>query len=532
MVEEEQKTTAVSGSSEEEIDLLHALKTAFSDKGNVELFLAEAATHIRRVEGTIIDTCAKNRTRIDDNLYSLLESRDAIAEHAAELAKAGDTASDVDARVDAARRDVVRRRVVRANLDAALSVAARTRRLTRMYARIDATMQSQRLHVALRMLRVLDDEIRDVRRDSVLLRLLPDTRRLRAQLVVRARRAARAWLRDVRAAELQVGWYALAHARMQAVSRQLLLDVPRGALGEPFALLPMLAAAPARRPPARPWTPLLADRAQRAHHACASCASQAGDSRPVFPEPASAATIAATTLTVDGGGAEGMAGVEAPKLVLQPLLQALHVSEGLHLLADLRSEYRKERLAHLQNVLHARDDVHPVCDTCSAQRTDVYGDVYGNVDVDLELDLDAQPEADEAEHGDHVDGDNVGDNDGDGDGNEWAAREDTDGDGGASEAVGGKTMDEGEWRADRIERIVFQVAGFFVVERTVEMHAMFNMVTRDVVDDEWWCLAYAKLLGMFKEHEENSWQASSEKTRVRRVEENLERFAELNGLIK
>lgn len=489
----------VTKKDEEEIDLLHALKTAFSNDGDVDNFLSRAAEEIRQIEATIIETCAKNRLRIDDNLYSLLESRDAISEQTNELDKSSQTASEITARVTSAQNDLAHKTTMRRNLDAALKVAACTRKLTRMYARIEDTIDARRIYTAFRMLKLLEEETRTIRPDTILRELLPDTRRLRVRLTMQTRRALQQWLVGIRPFETPAGAYALHHAAAQAVSHQTMLDSPRGALGEPFALLPLLPPAPPRaRGAARPWMPLL------------TTSQTPVRKRPAWrghPFPFAAGfprDVSANGPEIGGRERRASAmvlpedGVDVPTLYLRPLLQVLHVCEGLHLLAEMRTEYRKERLLHLQNVLHGVDD----------EVTEGEGErTVGNGQLEEER---------------------VGAVDHDG-----MVR------GGGREGDGEESGDQASnnrrrllSRAEQIETLVFKVVGFFVVERTVQLHASFSMVAREVVDGEWWSLAYAKLLAVFKEHEENGLESANDKAIVRDIEENLERFAEVNGLIK
>lgn len=573
---------------DDEIDLIHALQTAFSNSGDTELFLARASDQIRKVEATIIETCSKNRLRVDDNLYSLLESRDAIGEQTTDLSTATQTASEITTVVNSAVDALTAKITARRNLDAALSVAARTRRLTRMYARVEDTIDARRLHTALRMLRVLEEDSRSVEAHTVLTELVPDTRRLRTRVTNAAQQLLRTWLRTVRAFEDAVGSFALVHAQEQAVARQALVDSPRGALGEPFAVLPLLPPAPAksRGNPARPWSPLLTinsmpsstGRRRRGNRSSVASLGAVGgvtatagvgsSGGAVFGREAVAAAAAASNgpAAFVGGRErrarvvmdEGM-GEDVPELYLRPLLQALHVGEGLQLVAEMRAEYRKERLLHLQNVLNGlerrcggRREAGAGCREGrvdgggssgvlrdSDGRDSGIGATEKNIDVDP-LHEDRRPEKEGSERPNVGSSRNGGASAGvDGtkrDNNDVDEDEDEGGDG-EDESKAGDTEVSSERlknmsRAERIEALVFKVVGFFIVERAVELQASCTMVAREVVDGEWWSLAYAKLLAVFKEYEESGLESGEDKARVRDLEENLERFAEVNGLIK
>lgn len=458
---------------DDDIDLLHALKTAFSKDGDPEMFLARAADQIRQVESTIIETCAKNRIRIDDNLYALLESRDAISEQTQELDKSTQTASEITTTVNTAVSNLSDKLQIRKNLDAALAVAAQTRKLTRMYARIEDTIDSRRLFTAFRMLKMFEDETRSVQPHTVLQELVPDSRRLRAQITQHALRACHGWHSTVRRFEHPLGAYAMHHAAAQALSNQTLFESPRGALGESFALLSSLPPAPPRgRGVARPFIPLLT---QSPVPERAFGTAGRGIARSILPvansfslETGMHTDVGRGTGRLNRSGGMDDSLMEVPTLYLRPLLQGVLVGEGLQLLTDMKSEYRRERLGHLKRILEGMEE-----------------DEY------------------EGGHGEHL------------------AESDV-------ESPPPSTVS----RARQIERLVLRVAGFFVVERSVEMHCSHMMVARETVDGEWWSLAYSKLLSVFKEHEESALESPSDKAVVRGVEENLERFAQMNGLIK
>lgn len=551
---------------EQEIDILHALKTAFSQDGDSELFLAQAADQIRQVEAIIIETCAKHRIRIDDNLYALLESRDAISEKVSDLDKCTKTASETTTTVNEAINELSDKVTIRRNLDAALAVAAKTRKLTRMYARIEDVIDARRLYAAFRMLKLLEEETRSIQPNTVLSELVPDTRQLRSRIMSQVRRSLATWFVTVRNFEQGVGAYALQHATAQVASHQTLLDTPRGALGEPFALLPLLPPAPPRgRGAARPWRPMLtlANAPSRFIH---------GHDLSLFMCHSASCSHDTSTRPEIGRGDVWCShvvsdrNIEVPALYLRPLLHAVHVADGLNLLSELRTDYCRERLAHLQRILDERDD-----ELGAGVTTDVDG-TNGELNRTVVALRDGDSEMDLEKDGDNVIGNrndisrngntgnkigndtkysdykskrnNVHDKDGvsadDASANSGCDNrpyEDSDvvpeGESNAGRGSVSVTSTQLNMsRAQRIKLLVSKVAGFFIVERTVEMHSTYTMVPREVVDSEWWSLAYAKLLAAFKEHEENGLESAADKARVRGVEENLERFAEVNGLIK
>lgn len=511
-----------------DIDLLHALKTAFSRDGDTKKFLARAAEEIQKVEATIIETCAKNRIRIDDNLYALLESRDAIGEQVNNLEQCTATASETTTSVNSALRELSNKETMRCNLDAALAVAARTRKLTRMYARIEDIIDSRRLYAAFRMLRLLEEETRAVQPDSVLRELVPDTRRLRSRIATQARRSLATWLAAVRAFERIVGEYALRHAAAQAASHQTLLDAPRGALGEPFTLLPLLPPAPPRgRGAARPWRPMLTptcipSRARHRRRNTAMLSPLVGLPKVPFGHDASTRPNIGRNDALRSQLVINNHSEDVPSLYLRPLLQAVHVSDGLNLLAEMQAEYRSRRFAHLQHILDEQDDA---VDTSYSNY--IRGEGHGRVSSNVRNNFDAAVSPlDHVEDELDVETDDADDDDDD----------DQDATIGVNAMLEGSTAGVSNTRSlsrvQGIETLVCKVTGFFVVERTVELHSSHVMISREVVDGEWWSLAYAKLLAVFKEYEENGLETAADKARVRNIEEGLERFAEINGLLK
>lgn len=509
---------------DERIDMVHALKTVFSSSGDSEMFLAQAGDRVRQMEDMIIETCTKHRLRTDDNLYSLLEARDAIAEQIVDLDKSVRTAADVTATIDVAVADICNKTTIRKNLDAALAVAERTRRLARLYARVEDTIDSKRLYTALRMLRVLEDEMRTILPNTVLQELIPDTRRLRGRIATQTRRSLQSWLSAIQSHERALGAYGMRHAATQAVLHQTMLDTPVGTLGEPFVLLPLLSAAPPRRRvSSRPWIPMVTPQATTGDSASSSLPP------PPLPPPAAAAFRAHAAGRVRPLRASNTAlgrvltdDSPAPTIFMRTLLQAALVADGLGMMHELGGDYCRSRSRRLEQIVNGEDgddDDYPGED-----------DADDNVTPQQQATLDAEPDADalwrpEAAGltvgADGVDEDGGGVRAGD-EGGKVGAR-------GCGTGAGVKRAS----RAQEIERLVCKVAGFFVVERAVEANvSKGRLVGRDTVDGEWWSMAYARLLAVFKEYEENGLESATDKAVVRGLEESIERFAEANNLLE
>lgn len=504
---------------EEHIDMLHALKTAFSSSGDSEMFLARAGDKIRQMEDAIIETCTKHRLRIDDNLYSLLEARDAISEQLVDLDKSVRTAADVTATVDVAVADICDKTTIRKNLDAALAVAARTRKLARLYARVEDTIDSKRLYTAFRLLRVLEDDMRTILPNTVIQQLVPDTRRLRGRIATQTRRSMQTWFVEIRPFELALGAYGMRHAVTQALLHQTMLDAPVGTLGEPFALLPLLSQTPPRRKTSgRPWIPMVMPHAVATEPVPPPLPSARPPSAPFRP------WTAGTSMPLRGGSGNLVSDdLPAPMIFLRPLLQAVLVGDGLGLTHELAAEYRRARLTRLQQILDSLEhsnsdgDEQPTTDHDSTIDT-----LKPKLGIDTEVDDVNSTLATGMERG-HPDTD-YGDAD---DGGQES------GTGMRGRAFGHSSSSAKDVsRAQQIERLACKVSGFFIVERAVEANlTSTELVSRDIVDNEWWHTAYARLLAVFKEYEENGLESPADKAIVRGVEEGVERFAEAHGLI-
>lgn len=454
---------------EEETNLLNALNTAFSTDGQPEAFLERAANQIEQVEAAIIDTCAKKRIRTDDNLYALLEARDAIAEETSELEKSTQTASQVTNQVNIAVSRLSEKIVVRKNLDAALVIAAQTRKLTRMYARIEDTIDSRRLYTAFRMLKVLEEETRCVRAGTVLQELVPDTHRLRAQITLHARKAFHGWLPIVRKFEHPLGAYALHHAASRALLHQHLLDCSRNSSINDAYLLPVSPVRPpiSREGVFKPWTALLTPNPVPPQPFVNRRPARSPSAQRIGFAPNNSFAIETNVRPDIGGDARRSFRTlvsdhkeDVPMLYLRPLLQGIMVHEGLGLLGDLRAVYHQERYSHFQRLLEECDRI-----------------------------KEGVPTSDEATQ---------------------------------------PTLANTKSRL--VETIASKICGFFVVERAVEMHASSEIVARTVVDKEWWMLAKVRLNALFDEINSNGLESPGEKGRVRSIEENVGRFAHVNEL--
>ncbi|KAI0562459.1 Exocyst complex component EXOC6/Sec15 [Gracilaria domingensis] len=455
-------------SSEDPIDLLNAVRTAFAKDSDPEMFLARASDQIREVESAIVETCAKNRIRTDDNLYSLLESRDAIAEQSTELKNCKQTAADISVSVNDAQRELHEKIQVRKNLDSALAIAAHTRRIVRMFARTEDIIDAQRLYTAFCMLKTLEDDIRSIRKGTVIEELVPDTQKLRTKITMQARKGVHNWLNAVRKFEHVIGEYALYHARAQAVAYQCFLESCRVSSAADRHILPYLPPATGVGAWGKPWIPLLTTRPNPVVPA-SHRRSRTGSFR-------SPSIIAMPMRSASKGGSlpaenslekrrsvkpvvEEYRG-EIPALYLRPLLQSVQVNKGMDLLTDMQSEYRRERLEHLHNVFE---------DTSSSDE-----DPFA-------ITTDAFPII--------------------------------------------ETL-----KTAMIEETVCKVCGFFVVERAVENYAATALVPRAVVDEEWWPWAYGHLNLLLGKMDKSSEDSAVEKDCVRSIRESVIRFARANEL--
>lgn len=462
---------------DQEIKLLTALKTTFSKHADPELFLARAADKITDLERTIIETCSKNRIRIDDNLYALLESRDSISEQRQDIDTATESASEITKNVDKAVAALTEKMQVRQNLDAALAVAAQTRKLTRMYARIEDTIDSRRLYTAFRMLKVLEEETRCVKPGTILQELVPDSHRLRSTITLHARKAFHSWLSAVRKSEAELGAYALFDANKKIMGPSNLITTSRlGSMNDTYAQLHGLSPSKTHTDAARDvgrtraWSPLLTSNPVPSSIMLPRNLPQRSFSshRVAVMSPLANRLPPEATFRPEIGG-DGRSGMRsfaneyqdaAPTLHLRPLLQSVLVNGGLELLGDMRADYRRERDIHLRKMLD---------------------EVIG-----------------------------IG------------------GESGLPERESPHQM--GPVRAREIETFVFRVCGFFVVERAVEKHADPTVVQRTVVNNEWWGMAYPRMQALLKEQDDAAMHSPADKAWARSLQGDLDRFAEANEL--
>lgn len=462
---------------DQEINLLTALQTTFSKDADPEMFLARADDKIADLERTIIETCSKNRIRIDDNLYALLESRDAIAEQKQDIETATESASEITKNVDKAVTSLTEKMRVRQNLDAALAVAAQTRKLTRMYARIEDTIDSRRLYTAFRMLKMLEEETRSVKPGTILQELVPDSHRLKSTITLHARKAFHSWLSTVPRAEIELGAYALHHVNKKAASSTNLVTSSRlGSIYEASSQLQGLA--PSKLNPdtssisgrARSWSPLLSSNPthpstslQRNVPQRSYSSHRVGMASSV-PGPLPQQSLFRQDVGHDNRASSMRSFAhecndEVPTLHLRPLLQSVLVNNGLELLADMRAEYRRERHGHLKKILE---------------------DIIG-------LSAEAMLQDRESAH-------------------QMASA-----------------------RAREVETFVFRVCGFFVVERSVEKHADPTVVQRAVVN-EWWSMAYPRVNALLKEQEDGATHSPADRAWARSLQSRVDMLAETNEL--
>ena len=458
-------------SASQETNLLTALQTTFSKDADPEMFLARTADKIAQLERTIVTTCSKHRIRVDDNLYTLLESRDAIAEQEQDVSNSVSAASEITASIDDAVTVLTEKMHVRRNLDAALAVAAQTRKLTRMYARIEDTIDARRLYTAFRMLEVLEEETRAVKPGTVLRELVPDCQQLRATIALHARKALQSWLETIPRFEEELGGYALydaskksgnvrslatlcrVHARGEAMPRRKSVSPKKGNAAE---------RSEGRRDRTKAWSPLLPS---SLGHTGTSLPR--GFTRSSFTSQSTRA-MEEIGATPSGSGSvyarSGDAGddslrwfatdkwEEVPRIHLRALLQSVLVNKGLEHLEEVRSDYGRERQAHLKQTV---DDLM----------------------------------------------------------DEWSQRD----------------ADESEISTERMRRMedcVVRVCGVFVVERAVERYAAASVLQRAVVN-EWWMMAQGRMGVVFREVEmggevDSMW--------ARALGKAVEAFAEVNGL--
>ncbi|PXF48168.1 hypothetical protein BWQ96_02120 [Gracilariopsis chorda] len=466
---EEDPPPQLPSSSDEPITLLNAVRTAFAKDADPEMFLARASDQIREMEHAIIETCAKNRIRTDDNLYALLESRDAIAEQSAELDKSKQLAADITTSVNDAVRELQEKVRIRKNLDATLVIAAQTRKIVRMYARTEDTIDAQRLYTALRMLRMLEDEMKAIQKGTVIEELIPDTKRLRSKIVVQARKALHGWLSVIRTFEHPLGEYAVYHAAAQAVAHRSFLESCRVSTAIDRHIMPFLPAPTGLGAFGKPWTPLLTPK-PTASVPVSKRSSRAGSLRAV-----SMISVPSLSSVQSGGTIPSESGMdtrrnskplikefrgEVPKLFLRPLLQSIQVNEGMDLVTDMQSEYRRERLTQLHNIF---ENAQSYNEDPFAIETDTFPFIE-------------------------------------------------------------------KLKSAVVEEVVCRVCGFFVVERAVETYSKAPLVSRAVVDGEWWPWAYARLNDLLSKLDKASTDVAPEKSRVQSVRENVLRFARTNGL--
>lgn len=347
-----------------------------------------------------------------------------------------------------------------------------------MYARIEDIIDSRRLYTALRMLKVLEDETRCVKRGTVLQQLVPDCHRLRSTIALQSQKAFHSWLAGVRKSETALGAYALYYENKQALSRQQLVSASRlGVLNDSYSIgyATVQSKIPSDitkdRPRSRPWTPLLSASPfnmsspllQRGHPPSSLSSHRVGVMSPVqgvlSPETNFRPEIGGDRLSMMRVFASEYKD-EVPAIYLRPLLQSVLVNDGLDLVGDMRADYRRERHAHLRKMLD---------------------------EVSAPAEESGFPERE-------------------------------------------STHQIGAARAREIETFVFRVCGFFVVERAVEAHTTPTLLPRSVVDFEWWAEAFQRVQGFLKQQEDAAMHSPADKTWARSLQTNLERFAQANQL--
>lgn len=420
--------TAQTSSDPPPINVLTALQTVYKTPTDPTEYISRASAEISTISTSIIDTLSKHRIRLDDNLYSLLDTLDTLSETSTDLSTSSSSAQSLLHSVDTAKQKLTQHIIVRANLDAALAVAATTRRLTRMYARIEDTIDARRLYTAHRMLQLFQTQTEQIKPGTVLNELIPDPSRLRARIVLHARKNVHAWLTLVRRTQERIGAYALhvesaEHKRLSGQDTNGTLYVQQSRDKD--------------RTNCRVWTPRLTSNPPGGNHVSKS-GRIAGE------------TGLGGDMEVETGGARwwmGEYGAEEPQLYLRPLLQSALVNEEMDLMGDMRAEYRRERGGQLIKML----------DT-------------------------------------------------------------------------GKVKEE-ESRAREVQKFVFRVCGFFVVERAVERHLGVGreVVNKGIVDGEWWNMAIGRVRIALKRREETIVHSPAERASVRGLMSAVERFARANG---
>ncbi|CAN8067915.1 unnamed protein product [Agarophyton chilense] len=462
------ETSELPNSRDEAIDLLNAVRTAFSKNSDPEMFLARASDQIREMETSIVETCAKNRIRTDENLYSLLETRDAISEQSTELKNAKQSAAEITISVNEAHRELLEKVQIRKNLDSALAIASQTRRIVRMFARTEDIIDAQRLYTAFCMLKMLEDDIKSIRKGTVIEELIPDTQKLRTKIMMQAHKATHNWLSMVRKFEHALGEYALYHAGAQTVACNCFLETCRVSSGGDRHILPYLPPLAGPGGLGKPWIPLLTARC-----IVPVPLSQRGPRGRSLKGPS---LIRLPLLSASNGGSFPIESNsekrrswkrfmqeykgEVPSLYLRPLLQSIQVNKGMDLLTDMQGEYRRERSDQLNRIF----------------------EVTNNSEEDpFAIATDAFPII--------------------------------------------ETL-----KSAMIEETVCKVCGFFVVERAVEKYADSTLVPRAVIDGEWWPWAFGRLNVLLAKMDKSSEDSSSEKNCVRSMREIVSRFARANGL--
>lgn len=505
------------GAQGEMIDMEGALTAVFSKQGQPDRFIKAASTEIHNHQKSIIDTLATHRHNISENLHTLLETHDALLDNLSSLHAQTSTASDTTNTVTSSLEELRTRTTVRRNLDTALALATRIRQLTRIMARIEDVLDSKKLYTAWRMLQALQIERYVDHNDLYLRQLIPDVNRLKRRLVSLTKRSVDTWISTVRDFEATLGRYALWHATRQAAVQQSLLDAPRGPLGQPFTLLPLLPQPAPRVMGARPWRPFLTSDAD--------AEKQRWDPSVEATRKPAPRSVPNTSTHLHHEARDEVYEAEMnerqqPKLFLRTLLQAVHVAYGLDLLTDIRTDYCNRRRDSLENILSETIEKAP-SKSMTQERT-------GPEDISQirpKIDETTNPANTERMESTLIDGttpqtaaESVN----------FSTKPTNSSDG----ILGELQVQEGHKKAESIETLVHRVAGFFIVERAVEVNTSHPLVPRSTVDSDWWSAAYAKLLSTFKLFEESQTEQLPDKMKVRSLEEQFERFAEVNSFIR
>lgn len=470
-------------------ELAIALQTVFRADGDTTAFLAETTERIQERERAMLATCSRNRLRIDDNVYELLESRDAVSERSLELKDATREAADVSDAVEDAAKALEERMRIRKNLEAALAVAGQTRKLTRLYARIEDIVDARQLHTALGMLSILDEETRCMQTGSVLRELVPDGTRLRRHITMQARRALQTWLNSVQHAHAVLGKYALHRVLAPAAARAR----PRVGAGGTSVV------TDDAKVPGRPWTPTLtaqapstaaSERMQSSRKLFLSARGmpRMSDAMPTGTVSASMSRVAVGA-NVRGRDDFGDVGpqTEPPMLYLRPLLQSALVYHELGLLSELRADYRRERQNQLQQIFDDAEGGESLDVEAARQRGSVGRDEIEFVDTDENLDV-------------------------------------------------ARARERGFRRVRRAEGMVEAVAGYFIVERAVEAAAVAPLLARSVVDGEIWTWTHSRVTEVLRVLEtqqaddDEAPEGARETKHFHAAEASLRRFARAYGL--